>query len=138
MLTSPQLAANDVGSFLPPSCLSVDEPTWSEQAGESPAWSPARWRQSKQVTLARRVSMLDRFLGHPVTCVADLRVVQSVILSRQDCARRAYEAGRQRTSGRASWRLPDYLANPVGTLAWWPFQHPDAPGECEIEDDGGW
>jgi hypothetical protein len=70
--------------------------------------------------------VLDRFLGGSVTEVRDLLVVQSVILSRQECARRAIELSSS-DSGRVSLRLPGYLVNPLGELWQWPLPYADTP-----------
>lgn len=86
-----------------------------------------RWSQPKQVTLARRVSVLDRFLGGSVSVVRDLLVVQSVILSRQECARRAIEASRSPSPGCVAWQVPNYLINPLQELTCWPLPYADTP-----------
>jgi len=79
------------------------------------------------ITLARRVSVLDRFLGGSVSVVRDLLVVQSVILSRQECARRAIEASRSSSPGCVAWQPPSYLVNPLRELAQWPLPYADTP-----------
>jgi hypothetical protein len=78
--------------------------------------------------LARRVSVLDRFLGGTVSVVRDLLVVQSVILSRQECARRAIEASSSSSPGCVAWRVPSYLVNPLQELTQWPLPYADTPG----------
>jgi hypothetical protein len=73
--------------------------------------------------LALRVSVLDRLLGRTVDTVRDLERVQSLILSRQNCAQQAIEA---LTRGGVT-RWPSYLVNPVGALGCWPLPYAETP-----------
>ena len=83
-------------AYLPPRTLSRREPSARRRPGTP-------WSQPSHVALARRVRVLDRFLGGVVEGVKDLLVVQSVILSRQECARRALESSDTSSPGLVGW-----------------------------------
>jgi len=109
-------------------CGLFDDPDTLDAKATSPVRiSPCQWRQPREVTLTRRVCALDRHLGANVNSVREVLMVQSVVLSRQECARQAYDSSRRHEPGRVPWQLPIYLLNPLQALAHWPFADTEVP-----------
>ena len=96
------------------------------------AISPADYREYVLPHVRKLFEGLEG-IGVPVihfgTGTATLLVVQSVILSRQECARRALESSDTLSSGLVGWKLPQYLVNPLSHLSPGPIEHTDLPRE---------
>ena len=117
MLPAPQAKADRLPPPNPPRRVPRREPAYRRHLDAS------RWGQPPPLMLALRVSVLDRLLGRTVDTVRDLERVQSLILSRQNCARQAIEGSM--ANGVARW--PSYLVNPIGALGCWPLPYAETP-----------
>jgi len=77
---------------------------------------------SRSSQLAFQVAALDRLLGRTALSVADLLLVQKLVMRRQRCAQRALEG-----AASSATRCPGYLVNPIASLWNWPRRYADAP-----------
>ncbi len=85
---------------------------------------PSSQPHPRAVLLALHVSALDRLLGQAISDVRRALLVQSVLISRQNCAREALEAATN-TSERVE--CPNYLVDPLGSLGSWPEPYVETP-----------